>query len=304
MLKSTVKYIIAMSLKSNIILSLFCILAGLSLPQSGLAISPTDANDKISEPVLDQAITDTLQQPEFAWRLPREQAPKKEEASTGFLSTLFAPVLDFFQEIGVGLGNFLQNSGKWVGEHLKSFFEWMQNLIKQKEPQERPDFDFKEFSQPLAWFLIAGLALLIFVLLIKSFRNKPVAVEVTPQPVQPVPDLTAETTTADQLEEDQWLTLAGEMLEKNELRLALRALFLASLALLARHRLINIAPFKSNRDYLRELARSAHALAGVTEALHENIKLFEKSWYGDHQISKEILARVRENASLMRSSCG
>ncbi len=293
-----------MSLKQSILLSLLCILAGLSLSQPGLAAPSDNPASNISEPVLDQAITETLQQPAFAWRLPREQARKQEEASTGFLSTLFAPVLDFFQDIGVGLGNFLQNSGKWVGEHLKSFFEWVRDVIKQKEPQERSDFDFKDFSQPLAWFLIAGLGLLILVLLIKSFRNRPVVAEVVPEPVQPVPDLAAETTTADQLEEDQWLALAGEMLEKNELRLALRALFLATLALLARQRLISIAPFKSNREYLRELARSAHALTGVTDALHENIRLFEKSWYGDHQINKEILAQVQENASLMRSSCG
>ncbi|MCI5149655.1 MAG: DUF4129 domain-containing protein [Candidatus Electrothrix sp. MAN1_4] len=300
-------HIISMSLKINILLPLLCILAGLCLPLPGFTAPSTGANDTISErtlETLDQAITETLQQPEFAWRLPRDQAPEKEEASSGFLSTLFAPLLDFFRDIGVGLGDFLQNSGKWVGEHLASFFDWMKGLIEQQEPKERSDFNFKDFSQPLAWFLIAALVLLILVLLIKSFRHKPVPVEATPEPVQPVPDLTAETTTADQLEEDQWLALAGEMLEKNELRLALRALFLASLALLARHRLISIAPFKSNREYPRELARSAHALAGVTEALHENIRLFEKSWYGDHQISKEILAQVQENASQMRASCG
>ncbi len=304
MLKSTVSYIIAMSLKHSILLSLLCILAGLSLSQAGLAAPSDNPASNISEPVLDQAITETLQQPEFAWRLPREQALEQEEASSGFLSTLLAPLLDFFRDIGLGLSNFIQNSVQWIGEHFKSFFKWLTNLIKNKEEKDRPDLDFKEFSQPIAWILIAALGLFILVLLIKSFRHKPVAVEVTPEPVQPVPDLAAETTTADQLEEDQWLALAGEMLEKNEVRLALRALFLASLALLARQRLISIAPFKSNREYLRELARSGHALTGVTDALHENIRLFEKSWYGDHQINKKILARVQENASLMRSNCG
>jgi hypothetical protein len=293
-----------MAPKKDIIFLMLCILSVLFLPWPGLADPSGDAPHNISEPVLDQAITETLQQPEFAWRLPREHVSQKEKVSSGFLSTLFAPLLDFFRDIGGGLGDFFQSGCKWIGDHLKSFFEWMRNLIKQKEPQERSDFDFKDVSQPLAWILIAALVLIILVLVFKSFRNRPVAVEVAPEPVQAVPDLTAETTTADQLEEDQWLALAGEMLEKNELRLALRALFLASLALLARHSLISIAPFKSNREYLRELARRAHALAGITEALHENIRLFERSWYGDHQISKEILTRVRENASLMRSSCG
>jgi hypothetical protein len=296
--------VLAMSLKHSILLSLLCLLAGLLPPQPGLTAPTSDANVAVSGPVLDQAITETLQQPEFAWRLPREQAPQKEEASSGFLSKLFAPLFDFFREIGIGLGDFFQSGGEWVAKHFKSFFDWIKGLSESKEPKRNADFNFKDVSQPLAWFLIAALVLIILVLVIKSFRNRPIAVEATPEPVQPLPDLTDETTTADQLEEDQWLALAGEMLEKNEVRLALRAFFLAGLALLARHRLITIAPFKSNRDYLRELTRSAHALAGIKEPLHENIKLFERSWYGDHQISKEILARVRENTSLMRSNCG
>ncbi|XCN73737.1 MAG: DUF4129 domain-containing protein [Candidatus Electrothrix aestuarii] len=281
------------------------LLVGLCLPQRGQA-DQTGQSTVVSEPALNQAITETLQQPEFAWRLPREQAAQKEGESTGILKHFMVPLQHFFKGIGVWLGDLIQGSVNWLGENLGSLFEWLKGLLqnKHKAKQDR-DFSFKEFSKPAALILIVAIILIILFLLLKSFRNRPVVAEVSSEPIQSVPDLAAETTTADQLEEEQWLALAGEMLEKSELRMALRAFFLASLALLARHRLINIAPFKTNRDYLRELSsRSGHALTDLIEPFRENIRLFEKSWYGDHQISNEILVQVQENANLMRASCG
>lgn len=295
------------NLRVKAILSLFFLLAGLCLlPRLGQAAPPVDKGNVVSEPVLDRAITQVLEQPEFAWRLPREQAVEKQGASTGILARLTLPLQQFFQETGTWVGNLLKNSVHWLADNLGSLFDWLKDFFHHKRERETRDFNFKEFSEPAALILIAAITFIILLLLIRSFRkrNRPVAAEVISEPVLSVPDLAAETTTADQLEEDQWLALAGEMLEKNEIRLAMRAFFLAGLALLGRQRLINIAPFKTNRDYLRELSRSGHALAGVIEPFTENINLFEKSWYGDHHISNDILARIRENANLMRACCG
>jgi hypothetical protein len=282
----------------------FFLLAGICLPLPGQAAPPAGKGNVVSEPVLDRTINEVLQQPEFAWRLPREQTVEKKDASSGFMAHLFAPVLHFFQDIGTWLGKYIQNAVHWLAKNIGNLFDWLQNILSNKEKKETRNFDFREFSRPAAFLLIAALAFIIIFLLIKSLRNKPVAATVSSEPVQSVPDLAAETTTADQLEEDQWLALAGDMLDKSEFRLALRAFFLASLALLGRHRLITLAPFKTNRDYLRELSRSGHALAGVIEPFTENINLFEKSWYGDHRISTDILARVQKNSSLLRSCCG
>jgi hypothetical protein len=280
------------------------LLAGLCLPPLGQAAQPVDKGDVVSEPVLDRAISEVLEQPEFAWRLPREQSVEKQGESTGILARLTLPLQHFFQETGTRLGNLLKNSVHWLADNLGSLFDWLKDSFHHKREKETRDFDFREFSGPTAFLLIIALAVIILILLIRSFRNRPAATEVISEPMRSVPDLAAETTTADLLEEDQWLALADDMLGKNEIRLAIRAFFLAGLALLGRHRLISIAPFKTNRDYLRELSRSGHALAGIIEPFTENINLFEKSWYGDHRVSSDIPARIRQNSGLIRSCCG
>ncbi|MEN8189612.1 MAG: DUF4129 domain-containing protein [Thermodesulfobacteriota bacterium] len=190
-----------------------------------------------------------------------------------------------------------------LSKNLGSLFDWLE-LLFDREKDESSEFDFKDISRPMAYVLIGGISVLLLVLLVKSLLRRRNVVEVTPEPVQTVPDLSAEETTADQLAEDQWLALASEMLEKNELRLALRALFFSSLAFLERQRLIVITPFKTNRDYLRELSRNSHAIGDLRKPFSENITLFEKSWYGNHHLSNDTLTRVDENSKLMRSCCG
>jgi hypothetical protein len=56
-----------------------------------------------------------------------------------------------------------------------------------------------------------------------------------------------------------WTRLGREFRQRGELRLALRAFYLASLSHLAAKGLVTVARFKSNRDYERELRRRGHA---------------------------------------------
>ena len=111
------------------------------------------------------------------------------------------------------------------------------------------------------------------------------------------PDLTDENVGADQLPEDGWMKLGREMLSRGELRLALRAFYLSSLASLADRNLVSLARFKSNRDYQRELERRAHALPGVVSMFGNNVGVFEQVWYGDHPadplLVDEFLASVQ-----------
>ena len=82
-------------------------------------------------------------------------------------------------------------------------------------------------------------------------------------------------------------------------RLALRALYLASLAHLAEQGMLAIARHKSNRDYQNELARRAHAVPGVTDAFGQNVLLFERVWYGMHAITRELTDRFSVNQDAM-----
>ena len=71
----------------------------------------------------------------------------------------------------------------------------------------------------------------------------------------------AEDLTPDRLPEESWLDLAERCLREENLRLALRALYLANLAWLGRREFITIHPGKTNREYELELRRKARALA-------------------------------------------
>jgi hypothetical protein len=121
-------------------------------------------------------------------------------------------------------------------------------------------------------------------------------------PAAIVPDLRDENVGAEQLPEDDWLRLARDLASKGEFRLALRALYLASLAHLARRELIVLARFKSNREYERELARRARAVPQLKTLFAENVSAFDRVWYGRHQATAELLAAVEANVAQLRAS--
>ncbi|MBT8368387.1 MAG: hypothetical protein KJP23_27150, partial [Deltaproteobacteria bacterium] len=102
----------------------------------------------------------------------------------------------------------------------------------------------------------------------------------------PIPDLSDESIKADDLSTNRWLTLAGELVEKGELRLAMRALYLATLAHLAERDFITIEVYKSNREYERELKRRAHEHQYLLSIFSNSLNLFERVWYGMYRIVK------------------
>jgi hypothetical protein len=84
------------------------------------------------------------------------------------------------------------------------------------------------------------------------------------------------------------------------LRLALRAFYLASLARLAAGDLITIAKFKSNRDYERELQRRAHAFPEVLSTFAQNVSVFDRVWYGLHEVNPDLVADFAGNVQKIK----
>ena len=115
------------------------------------------------------------------------------------------------------------------------------------------------------------------------------------------PDLTRDEVTADQLPESGWLALARDLMARGETRLALRALYLASLAELAQRGHLTIARAKSNREYQRELKRRARPHEVLQAAFNENMNSFEEVWYGEHAADPARVARFSENLERMRA---
>jgi hypothetical protein len=151
----------------------------------------------------------------------------------------------------------------------------------------------------LAWIVIGICAVLLAVLIARRWR--PPAPAVAAEAIAARPDLTADDVTADQLPEDGWLQLARELMQSGELRLALRAAFLASLAHLGQRELIRLARHKSDRDYDRELRRRARAQTGLLAAFGRNLESFERAWYGAHEVTPEVLGEFTENLDRIRA---
>ena len=91
------------------------------------------------------------------------------------------------------------------------------------------------------------------------------------------------------------MKLARELMERGELRLAMRAFYLASLARLAQQNLISLAKFKSNHDYQRELGRRGHSLPELLGLFAENVTVFDRTWYGRHEINATLLDQFAIN---------
>ena len=242
---------------------------------------------------LSESLDQVLQRREFAWRLPAVKDTRTDEQK-GWLTT-------FVEELWKKLISTLAKVIKWFSDVQ----EWFRKVF-QREP--KPD-DSSDAARAVNWpaiargtffALLGALLILLGVALWRHFRGRRPRV-VAAQPLPAVPDLSAENVTADQLPEDGWLTLARELMQSGELRLALRASYLAGLAHLGHRELIRLARHKSNRDYDRELQRRARANPGLLTAFDRNLAAFERSWYGEHEVTAETLGDFAQNLDRIRA---
>jgi hypothetical protein len=232
---------------------------------------------------LDEAITTTLQQREYAWRLPREF--QMDERATGFINDVFGAIYEFVLDI-------LRAIGEWV----EPIWEWIRGLFDRDRSGRRMSGGVS--GETLQMGALAGGALLVLglaaYLLRRWYLGRTLDADVEAETVAPAPDVEDENVTADALPEDQWTALAVDLLAKGERRLAIRALFLAALARLGEAGFIRLAKFKSNRDYLRELDRRAHAIPEEAARFNSMVGSFERVWYGEHPVPDELIETFRK----------
>jgi len=252
-------------------------------PNPAASVSPAS----VSAPELDRAIGKVIQQNKYAWRMPREKIQGSDDAQPGI-------IVRFFQRVG----DFLRRG-------IKAFFEWLAKWLNKLFPHQREGgasgYSWIMLLEVLLYVLVAAVVAGLAILLLRLWRNRkhqkgPIA----SQPIQPVPDLTDESLGAEQLPEDRWLTLARELLERSELRLAVRAFYFASLAHLAEHNLISLAKFKSNRDYERELRRRGHSFPALLALFDENVRVIDRTWYGRHQVNAELVSQFAANVERIK----
>jgi len=247
------------------------------------------STESVSPKKLDRTIQEVIQQPKYAWRMPREKLNASEDAQPGFIL------------------RFLQKVGDFLRRVINGFFDWLRKWLPKLFRHHRP-----ETSSGYAWIMLLEILLYVLVgvviiglvlLLFRISRNRHRRLQAIPsQAIQPAPDLSDESVGAAQLPEDRWTSLGRELLARGELRLAARAFYFASLAHLAERNLVSLAKFKSNRDYERELRRRGHSFPELLALFSENVSVIDRVWYGLHQISAERVNQFAANVERIKTA--
>jgi hypothetical protein len=238
---------------------------------------------------IDRSITEVLQRREYAWRMPRTKDPKSEQGVIG----------KFIEDALKTIHGWLRPFGRWI----QAIIDWITEYLLRHQ-RSQPTDDGKAWLGKLRWLyygLIAVTLGLVCVLIWKRWRTRSRREIPVAQSLPVAPDLTQENVTADQLPEDGWIELARTLSQQGEHRLALRALFLAGLAHLGSRNLIAIAKHKSNLDYERDLDRRARAVPGLRATFVEHRSVFERAWYGRHEVQPDTFEHFVANLEKIRA---
>ncbi|MFA6009595.1 MAG: hypothetical protein WC799_06410 [Desulfobacteraceae bacterium] len=236
--------------------------------------SPT-VTSGVSPTVLEKSIDHVISRREFAWRMPRDKEKIKKE--DGLMDDVIA---------------WLKPYVKKVTDTLAHWFDVIAEWLKKIMPEQKTPADIKEKeSKPLARYLLYGLigfAIVLFVLFIVRtvLTGRREALE-SGSSTTPSPDLSDETTKADDLPPSAWRQLSQKLMDQGEYRLALRALYFETLSCLAESGLLSIASYKSNREYQNELAMKAHEKKELIDLFRQSVLKVEYVWYGNATIERE-----------------
>lgn len=260
------------------------------------AEAPVEAPRNAEPAELDQRISEVLSRREFAWRTPRESVERPSGSKSSWLQT-------WLEGAGKSFERWLSATGRQIGR----LYRWVKGWFNFSPPSvPKPSA-----SGPLDWIglgkaLLVILGGILVVLLgwigVRWWQQRRPKVVPGAAAAGAVPDLRSEDIVADQLPEDGWLALARDYAARGELTLALRAAWLAGLAHLGHRELINISRHKTNRDYDRELRRRARDRGPLLSAFEQNLTSFERSWYGNHEVTTERFNHFEGNLDQIRQS--
>jgi hypothetical protein len=223
--------------------------------------------------------------------MPREKVVEPESKELGFFDRLLKRIGKFFRDI-------LKDVANWIDRWLRKLFSRQRHSVPNGS-----GYGWILAEELLLYGLLGAAVIGLGLLIYRTWRPpQNLEVAVASQPLESAPDLSDQIVGAEQLPEDGWTRLARELLARGEFRLALRAFYFASLANLAERNLIQLAKFKSNRDYERELRRRGHAFPDLLSLFSENVSVFDRMWYGMQEVSGELVNRFAANVERLRSA--
>ncbi len=251
------------------------------------ALSAEQRPRPVVEAELDRSISSVIQQEKYTWRVGvEEKTVEKSGLFAGFLKSVFRVVRE-----GVEV----------LAEFLRKIFDWIFSR-ERRSSSPGPEPGWMAFQNVFLFSVLALVTVGLALTTMRIVRRHRRSVSVTGTVLSAVPDLEDETTSADDLPEDDWVKMGRQLQERGEFRPALRAFYLAGLSHLASRGLITIARFKSNRDYERELGRRGHSLPEIPVLFHENVRVFERVWYGLHAVNAGLVQCFAANLEKMKGS--
>ena len=263
-------------------------------PPTNPPTSPPSASGatggEISPQDLDDSLNEVMARRKYAWRLPRPQETEEPTEDKSFMASAIETAWGWFKSVA-----------QWVIDAIQKVWDFLFPT-----PDRGSDaggssgaggggFGWVGLLRYLVYAALGGVVILLLVVFWKRIRGSQAKDDNVSIVELPPVDLEDENVTADNLPESGWLDLARRLMEEGNSRLALRAMYLASLAMLADKSRISIAKFKSNMDYLRELARRCHSMPQLLDAFGRNVGVFEAVWYGTHEATGQIIDRFIAN---------
>jgi hypothetical protein len=256
--------------------------------------APTRSRAVLSAEQLDAAIERAVNRPEYTWRMPRERPPAVE-GQGGLIRTFLQSATAMLKKVWSSVSGTLFKIARWI-------YDLIFRLLPEPR-QARPAGTRMKAPYLIIVAVLAVFGAVALFLWLRSRRGRRAGATVSAAPaIEPAPDIRGDDVDAAALPEDGWLSMARELIDKGELRLALRALYLATLAFLASRNLIVLEKSKSDREYEAELGRHSPAYPALLAAFREGRSLFEGAWYGAHRVTMDVIedfygiqGRVRED---------
>jgi hypothetical protein len=223
---------------------------------------------------------------EYNWRLPPPPAPLRD---TPWIVSMTDRILASIRSFTDLVSRLLDRFFSWLGDQLGG------------GAQQNGALPVRGMHWTI-YALIALVALAGVVVAIRMVRARRAkeADDAAGDNVIPI-RLDAEDLTADRLPEEQWLALAERALAEQNLRLALRAFYLASLAWMGRSEYISIHAGKTNREYELELKRRLRTFPEARALFGANVTAFERAWYGLHEVALDEIGEFRARMGQMKS---
>ena len=177
---------------------------------------------------------------------------------------------------------FAERDSGWLGTLFERFSQWLKSLARDEQEDSRHHDDGNSGPvSPWALMSVAVIALLLIGMYASSrgraalpagARGKDAAQVIAAEPLTLIDDAAAHAA-------------------RGDLRAALRALYLATLASLDRGRLIEFDPSKTNGQYIRAMPRGR-----ARQLFADFTFVFDRTWYGHEPASADDYAACRRLA--------